>query len=293
VLTGAPGSGKTERAQRICKAAEFVPWVVTATDSWTTFETIGGYFPKMVDGQDRLDFEPGLLVSAIAQGKILIIDEINRADIDKAFGELFTLLSGTSVNLPFRRNDGGENDGKRIRLQVPGDHDPGDAEVIAVPDWWRMVGAMNDADKASLKRLSFAFMRRFAFVPVPLPAPGAYEGLIQQAAVASGLAATHAEYVEGLKGIFARVDGLQGLALGMGFAIPKAMIKQALAELGLDPARTSHTLLGSGLELYLAPQLQGRADKHLEVLAFLEPRLDAQSLARFEAALMNWTGFVP
>jgi 5-methylcytosine-specific restriction protein B len=156
-----------------------------------------------------------------------------------------------------------------------------------------MVGAMNDADKASLKRLSFAFMRRFAFVPVPLPAPGAYEGLIQQAAVASGLAATHAEYVEGLKGIFARVDGLQGLALGMGFAIPKAMIKQALAELGLDPARTSHTLLGSGLELYLAPQLQGRADKHLEVLAFLEPRLDAQSLARFEAALMNWTGFVP
>ncbi len=110
------------------------------------------------------------------------------------------------MSLPFRRNDGGANDGKRIRLQVPGDHDPGDAEVIAVPDWWRMIGAMNDADKASLKRLSFAFMRRFAFVPVPLPSPEAYEALIQSAAASSKLDSTQPEFVEGLKAVFARAD---------------------------------------------------------------------------------------
>src|SRR5205085_10507212 len=144
-----------------------------------------------------------------------------------------------------------------IRLQAPGDHSPSDTEVVAVPEWWRMVGAMNDADKASLKRLSFAFMRRFAFVPVPLPSPQEFETLIQTAALSSGLVSTHPAYVEALKAIFAGQDGLRGLDLGMGFAIPKAMIKQAKAELGLDGSRTAEALLGSGLELYVAPQLQG------------------------------------
>ena len=41
----------------------------------------------------------------MTQKRVLIIDEINRADIDKAFGELFTLLSGNNVDLPYLKRN--------------------------------------------------------------------------------------------------------------------------------------------------------------------------------------------
>ena len=65
VFTGPPGAGKTQLASRLCKAASFDPLVVTATDSWTTFETIGGYFPQFDGDRERLDFEPGVVVDKV------------------------------------------------------------------------------------------------------------------------------------------------------------------------------------------------------------------------------------
>jgi len=38
----------------------------------------------------------------------LVIDELNRADIDKAFGQLFTVLSGQSVQLPYTKDNNEE-----------------------------------------------------------------------------------------------------------------------------------------------------------------------------------------
>ena len=71
----------------------------TATSEWTTFETIGGLQPT----PDGLIYRPGLFVDAIESGRWLVIDELNRSNFDRAFGQLFTVLSGQPVVLPFKR----------------------------------------------------------------------------------------------------------------------------------------------------------------------------------------------
>ena len=225
------------------------------------------------------------------QGRILIIDEINRADIDKAFGELFTLLSGSDVDLPFKRF-ADSKEGRRIRLVTGGEAVPSDIEAIHMPSWWRLIGAMNDSDKASLKRLSFAFVRRFAFIPVGLPNVTEYAALIDSSAASAGLIATQPGFVDSMKQLFASASGLASIDMAMGFAIPKAMIQQAVAEISVDSSRPKDRLLASALDLYVSPQFQGRADKHEEFLALLAPHLSAGVREPFAKNLANWTGYI-
>src|SRR3954453_2733118 len=105
ILTGPPGTGKTtlayiaaETARRSMFCTGYLP--TTATSEWTTFETIGGLQPT----PEGLIFRPGMFVEAIESGRWLVIDEMNRSNFDRAFGQLFTVLSGSAVVLPFRRS---------------------------------------------------------------------------------------------------------------------------------------------------------------------------------------------
>ncbi len=146
--------------------------VTTATADWTTFDTIGGYAP----GADQtLQFKPGSFLDAIGKGEWLVIDEINRAEIDKAFGELFTVLSGQRVDLPYTV---GAN---RVRIlpadtterwpsRLDPDLRPAGRLRLRVHPQWRIIGTMNVYDKSSLFSMSLAFMRRFAFIDIGLPA---------------------------------------------------------------------------------------------------------------------------
>jgi len=236
IFTGAPGTGKTSLAVLLCDKAGFPSWTASATDQWTTFDTIGGYFPAVhrEGAGEQLDFLPGHIVETIEQRKCLVIDEINRADIDKAFGEMFTLLSGQPVTLPFRRRDADGNF-RRLRLVHGPSLQESDLEPIQVPPWWRILGAMNDADKQSLKQLSYAFMRRFAFVSVPAPPPDAYEGLIRRNAedLPDGL-------VDTLVGLFAdERAGFGSVGIPFGPAIPRTLTRTARQRwLSMPPPRT-------------------------------------------------------
>lgn len=306
IFTGPPGTGKTKLAECVCRKAGFPSLTVPATDQWTTFETIGGYFPVPAsdvsldtDGErtfvDRLDFLPGAVVDGISRGHCVIIDEINRADIDKAFGELFTLLSGNSVTLPFRRRS--QSGFRRIRLQIEEAPVEADIDDIPVPIWWRIIGAMNDADKASLKRMSIAFIRRFAFIPVGLPSPDIYSALLAERS--SNLRDASGSSSETFDSVYSTVNdlfsdpskGFGSIGMPFGPAIPLSMLVHASMELKVTPSRSSDAILASVMELYVAPQFQGRADKHDSCQQLMSKILSAQATTSFSRTLAVWTGF--
>ncbi|MFC1682734.1 MrcB family domain-containing protein [Candidatus Zixiibacteriota bacterium] len=169
ILIGAPGTGKSKLAVEICKFYKGTDnySMSTATSDWSTYETIGGY-KQTKEGQ--LKFSPGLFLKCFQNEKgepinrWLIIDEINRADIDKAFGSLFSALAGDNITLPY------EVEGNQV--QIVGEYreiEETQRSTFLIPKTWRIIATLNSFDKASLYEMSYAFMRRFAFIPVSIP----------------------------------------------------------------------------------------------------------------------------
>lgn len=165
ILSGPPGTGKTTIAQAVAIAARGVePIITTATADWSTFDTVGGYMPDLTStSPNALTFETGIVLQSMIDRRWIIVDEINRAPIDKAIGQLFTVLSGGDVLLPFRNIKTGN------RLRIISDNFFSNEDVYSRSDDWRMIATMNEYDKNALFDMSYAFMRRFAIIRVGLP----------------------------------------------------------------------------------------------------------------------------
>ncbi|MDY0290214.1 MAG: AAA family ATPase [Sphaerochaeta sp.] len=153
IIYGPPGTGKTFMAEHLARhlvgGGNGFYELVQFHPAYAYEDFVQGIRPEVDgDGTPVFALKPGRFVSFCTKASrtqdtcVLIIDEINRANLARVFGELMYLL---------------EYRDKKVHLAN------GEGNQFSIPAHVRIIGTMNTADR-SIALVDFALRRRFAFI---------------------------------------------------------------------------------------------------------------------------------
>ncbi len=157
VLQGPPGVGKTFFAKRLAylslgKKDDSKIQMIQFHQSYSYEDFIQGYRPTP---EGRFELKNGLFYSFCRQAQIdennnyfFIIDEINRGNLSKIFGELMMLI---------------EYDKRGREFALPLTYSQSLEDKFYIPENLHIIGTMNTADR-SLAMVDYALRRRFCFI---------------------------------------------------------------------------------------------------------------------------------
>jgi 5-methylcytosine-specific restriction protein B len=169
VLEGPPGTGKTYLVQRLldaCGVVEGQSALVQFHPTYSYEDFVEGFRPVATGGSSgaALAVQPGPLKRIAEEASkapskpfVLVIDEINRANLAKVFGELYFLLEYRDQEIELLYSAG---------------------ERFSLPDNLFIIGTMNTADR-SIALLDAAMRRRFVFMAMDDTEP-ALSGLLSR-----------------------------------------------------------------------------------------------------------------
>ena len=201
ILQGAPGTGKTYTARRLAwslmgEKDESRMGFVQFHQSYSYEDFVIGFRP---DGQGGFEPREGAFLSFCKQAAedpdrdwFFLIDEINRGNVSRIFGEMLMLIEG-------------DHRGEEISLSLDGSR-------ASVPSNVYVIGMMNTADR-SLALIDYALRRRFGFFEM-VPAFSNHHFV-------RDLASTHSEKLTELAQAVDRLNGriAKDPVLGPGFEL--------------------------------------------------------------------------
>ncbi len=168
IFQGPPGTGKTYTAKKLaaCLAgSEERVRLVQFHPSYAYEDFVQGFRPSLNDGQPGFKMKNGPLLEMAEMARqepdakhFLVIDEINRGNLAKVFGELYFLLEYRDEKMGLLYSESGE--------------------TFDMPKNLYIIGTMNTADR-SIALVDLALRRRFYFVEFH-PDKEPVEGLLRR-----------------------------------------------------------------------------------------------------------------
>jgi 5-methylcytosine-specific restriction protein B len=152
IIQGPPGTGKTFIAEKLAKhligGGDGFWELIQFHPAYTYEDFIQGIRPQSQNDQLTYPIVPGRFLEFCTKAEsrrgtcVIIIDEINRANLSQVFGELMYLLDDRD---------------RTVKLAS--------GKLFRIPTNVRIIGTMNTADR-SIALVDNALRRRFAFIPV-------------------------------------------------------------------------------------------------------------------------------